>query len=305
MKFLFSVTLCVFYSITGFCQIFAEDSTAQVVGYWPIGETQTYAISHEKCKIKEADTLDYEMTKYEVDITIKDSTADSYTIEWFYKNYDIQADNELIQRLSSLATDMSILIKTNEFGTVLEVLNWEEVRDYIQDAVAVIKNEFDNDPNLEQVFASLENIYMSKEGIEANAIKDIQQFYSFHGGAYVLGEENTGQLQLRNNYGGEPFVANLTVSLDEINIEDDNSVLRIYQSVNSEQLTNATYNYLKMLAGDNPDFPSREEFPPLTNKTWTASRIHGSTGWPLFSIETKEVKAEGNTNVEERIIDLK
>ena len=303
MKLLLS--LCSFFSYTGFSQIYEEDSTVHVVGYWSVGDKQTYSISSEKYNIEDANTTEHEMTKYEVDITIKDSTANSYTIEWYYKNYDIQSENELMQRLSGLAEDLPVLIKTDEFGTVLEVINWEEIRDYIQGAVEVMKTEFKEFPNIDQVFASLEGIYMSKEGIEANAIKDIQQFYTFHGGAYVLGEKKSGQLQLLNNFGGEPFTTDLTVSLDEINVEEDNSVLRIYQEVDPKELNDATYNYLKGLAVGVEDFPAREDFPELTNETWTATRMHGSTGWPLFSIETKEVKAEGATKVEERIIDLK
>ena len=50
--------------------------------------------------------------------------------------------------------------------------------------------------------------------------------------------------------------------------------------------------------------PKREEFPYLHNETRTASRIHGS-GWPIYSIQTKEVIAEDVIQIEERIIVIK
>ena len=53
------------------------------------------------------------------------------------------------------------------------------------------------------------------------------------------------------------------------------------------------------------NIPERKDFPSLTNETYTASRIHGETGWIIYSIETKEVKAEETTNIEERIIEIK
>jgi hypothetical protein len=52
-------------------------------------------------------------------------------------------------------------------------------------------------------------------------------------------------------------------------------------------------------------FPPRNEFPSLTNKTNTASRIHGETGWVIYSIVTKEITAEETTNIEEIIIEIK
>ena len=49
--------------------------------------------------------------------------------------------------------------------------------------------------------------------------------------------------------------------------------------------------------------PKREDMPAVSNDTYTASRIHGS-GWIVYSVVTKETKAEGQTNIEEQIIEL-
>jgi hypothetical protein len=286
-------------------QINMADSTVQVVGYWSINDTQSYDITYEKYKIKEGDTTSREFIKYEVDITIKDSTANSYIIDWFYKNYEIETDNPIVQNLMKIAEDLHVQIKTDEFGAIQEVLNWEEVRDYIQKATKILKKELKKVPNRDQIIAQVMGVYMSKEAIEGNAIKDALQFYTFHGGAYTLNEKLTGEMQLLNNYGGDPFDTDLTVSLDEIDEEAGTFVIRMYQEVNSEQLTDATYGYLQKLGTLGDQLPSREEFPALTNKIWTASRIHAATGWTTFSLENKEVQAEGTINIEERIIQIK
>ena len=72
-------------SSTLFGQIHIQDSMVQVIGYWSKQDTQSYAISYEKIKIKNKDTISRELMNYEVDITILDSTANSYTKEWFIK----------------------------------------------------------------------------------------------------------------------------------------------------------------------------------------------------------------------------
>lgn len=287
-------------------QINREDSTMQVVGYWDKNEKQTYEISYLKYKIQNEDTLSREYIKYDVDITIKDSTATSYTIEWFYKNFTSDTDNELLKKVYSIAEDMPVVIKTDEFGALSEVVNWEEVRDYITKSMKIVKQEFKNMPEMEKVFTQLEGVYTTKESIEANAIKDILQFYTYHGGKYTLGEEITAQMQFANNFGGKPFDADVTVSLDEIDSVDENAILRMYQTVNSNQLTDETYNYLlKTSQTLGTKLPPRDEFPPLQNEIWTASRIHGPSGWIIYSIETKEVSADNVINVEEREIELK
>ncbi len=288
-------------------QISMSDSTAQVVAYWDKSETQSFRVSDEKYKVIGEDTTSTQLINYEVDITLKDSTENSYIVEWLYKNYAVETENPLLKKMISMSENVSVLIKTDELGVVQEVVNWEEVRDYIQKTTNNLKEEIKDFPikNLEQLLAQSMNIYSSKESIEANAIKDAQQFYSFHGVKYKLGEELTGQLQLMNNYGGEPFDTEMTVLLSEINEKDDIITMKLYQNVDSEQLTNATYSYLSTLDMFRDIMPPREEFPPLTNETWTTSLIHGSSGWVLYSIETKKIVADGQINVEERIIEMK
>ena len=69
-----------------FSQISIKDSTVQVIGYWSKYDKQSYDVTYEKYKVKNKDTISRELMKYEVDVKIIDSTANSYTIEWFYKN---------------------------------------------------------------------------------------------------------------------------------------------------------------------------------------------------------------------------
>ena len=300
---LLSIILILSFKVKG--QINVKDSTVQVIGYWDLNEKQSFKASYEKYKIKESDTTFSIKSTYEVDITIKDSTSNSYEIEWFYKNYKIESDNRLVEKLSKIAENMSVNIKTDEFGAFVEVKNWEEIKKYILKATSVMKEELKNVPNIDKIIEQTSMIYSTKEGIEANAIKDIQQFYSFHGGKYKLNEKLTGELQTRNNYGGKPFDTKVDVTLDEIDFENDNCVLRTYQVIDSEQLTNATYNYLKKLAEIGGQKIEKENLPPLTNQTWIASRIHGPTGWTTYSISTKDVSADNTTSIEETIIQLK
>jgi hypothetical protein len=288
-----------------FSQISIKDSTVQVIGYWSKYDKQSYDVTYEKYKLKNKDTISRELMKYEVDVKIIDSTANSYTIEWFYKNYSIDTENELVRKLTSIANDISVKIKTDEYGAFVEVIDWEEVRDYLEKVTEKLKVELKDVPNYKEIIANVMSIYSTKESVEANAIKDALQFYKFHGVKYKLGEELTGKLETSNNFGGKPFETDVQYSLDEINETDGNSILRSNEIINSEELTNATYNYLKKLGTFGDKFPPRNKFPSLTNETNTASRIHGETGWIIYSIETKTVTAEETTNIEERIMEIK
>jgi hypothetical protein len=305
MNKLFAIGITFLFSTSILGQINLKDSTVQVVAYWSKMDKQSYNISYEKLKIKSNDTISRELMKYEVDVKVIDSTENSYTSEWFYKNFTIDTDSELVKKLTSLSNDMSVIIKTDELGVFVEIVNWKDVKDYLTKVTKKLEKELKDIPNYKKIIANVMNVYSTKESIEANAIKDAIQFYSFYGVKYKLGEELEGKLEVVNNFGGKPFETDVTFSLDEINSEDGNSIIRMKQTINSEQLTDETYNYLKKMGTFGNNIPERKDFPSLSNETWTASRIHGETGWVIYSIETKEIKAEETTKIEERIIELK
>ncbi len=299
------IGILVLFSIKTFGQISVKDSTVQVIAYWSKLEKQSYHISYNKYKIKNKDTISRELMKYEVDLTVIDSTKNSYTTEWLYKNFTVDTKNKLVNKIALLSKDISVLIKTDEFGSFVEVVNWESVRDYFAKVTEELKIELKDYPNSEKIINSINNMYATKASIEANAIKDAIQFYSFYGVKYKLDKKLEGDITVANNFGGKPFDTNVKISLDEINSEDDNSVIRMKQVVNSEQLTNETFKYLKKIGTFGNTIPDRKDFPSITNETYTASRIDGDTGWIIYSLESKEVKAEETTNIEERIIEIK
>ncbi len=305
MKKFISTGLLLLLIIKVHCQINIADSSTQVISYWDKNEKQSYSISNEKIRIKGNDTISRDFTKYEVDITIQDSTENGYLINWFYHDYVVETDNELIKKLSSIIEDNNVQIKTDDLGAFVEVVNWEQIRGFIIKSTSMLKDELKDIPNIDRVIAQIENMYNSKQAIEAATINEILQFHYFHGLKYKLWEENSYDMKMANMFGGEPFDAKVSFWLDEINYDDNNAVYKMNQSVDSVQLTNETFKYLTNMAETmKVPGPKREEFPYFHNEIRTASRIYGS-GWPLYSIQTKEVTAENETQIEECIIELK
>lgn len=305
MKKILTLVLLLVFIAKSNSQINIADSTTQVIAYWDINETETYVISNEKIKIQGSDTITREFSKYEVDVTVLDSTENGYLINWFYRDFVFDTDNDLMKKISSIVEDMNVQIKTDALGTFEEIVNWKDIRAFIFKATSMLKEDLKDIPNMDNLISQMENMYNSKEAIEASSINEILQFHYFHGLKYKLWEDYTYNNKLANMFGGQAFDAKVTFWLDEINTEDNNAIYRMRQSVDSLQLTNETFDYLtKMAQTMNSPAPKRDDFPYLHNDTYTASRIHGS-GWPIYSIQTKEVTAEDVIQIEECIIELK
>ena len=233
MKKTLFLGLAILLSVNAFGQINMIDSTAQVIGYWDMNEKQTYSITEEKIQIEDSDTISRDFYRYMVDVTIVDSTADSYLIDWHYRDYDIQSDNELMLKLSDLTKDITVRIRTDGLGVFQEVINWEELRDYILEATKMLYDETNDIPNWDKMVKQIEDMFSTKESIELAAVKEMRQFYSFHGAMYEYNQEYSVDMKTPNLYGGEPFDSKVTVWLDELNPEENNFVIRMYQSVDS------------------------------------------------------------------------
>ncbi len=298
-------TLFLATGLTAFGQINMADSTAQVITYWDKGEKQNYTITSEKIKLKGTDTTSKVITTYDVEITVLNQTDKSYTIQWLYKNIKTNSTNPTIQKLMNITKDMKVVFKTDELGAFTEVVNWKEIRDYIQKATNSLSKDFAAIPEMDKVLKQTAAIYSSKEAVESAAIKDIQQFHTFHGAKYKLGEVLEGQIKVPNLFGTEPFDSDFTIYLDEINEADNNFIVRSTQEVNKEQLTNATFDYLTKMANTMKVAPpKREDLKDLKNETLTASRIHG-TGWVVYSVQTTTINSDDITKIEERTIEIK
>lgn len=305
MKYRLLTAIFVLTAITSFGQINITDSTVQVITYWDQGEKQDYVISVEKINIKDADTTSREMTTYDVEVTVLNADKDSYTIQWLYKNFQTDDPNPAFKKLININNGMKVIFKTDEVGIFLEVVNHKEIKDYIQKAVLSLKNDFREIPQMDKVLEQVEATTSTKEAIESVCIKDIHQFHTFHGAKYTLGEILEGKTKAPNVYGSEPFDADFTVYLDEINEPDDTYVMRAIQEIDKDQLTNATLDYLTTMAKNMGVAPPKPgDLGDLKNEILTASSIHG-TGWVIYSIQTTTLTSGNVANIEERVIEMK
>ncbi len=291
-------------TLTAFAQINMEDSTVQAITYWNKGEKQNYSITERQIKLKGADTSSIEVLTYEVEIAVTDSTEKSYTIEWLYKKAVSNSTDESVQKFINITKNMKIIFKTNEVGIFSEVVNWKEIKDHVEKNSEILLKEF-KDITKDHVLKLVLSAYSTKQGIESNVTNDIQQFHTFYGAEYKLGQVLEASLKVPNILGPEPLDSNITVTLDELNSDDNNYILKATQEINKEQLIDITFDYLKSISKNLETNPlKREDLNGLKHETITVSQIH-LHGWIINSIQVMTITSDDMTKIKERTIILK
>ena len=309
MKKLLLLTLFLFTYICSYSQINLEDSTVQVISYWDKNEVQNYKIINKKTKYNNDVIISSDSTINYVEVTVLDSTKNSYTIQWLYRDYKVNND-EISQMLSNLPGNTKVIYKTNELGVFQEVVNWEEIRDDMNQSIEGLIKEMKegnkmDDENTEKAIKQIIATFSTKEAIENIVVTDIQQFHSFHGAVYPIGETLEYETQLPNILGPEPFSANLYVTLEEIYPDNNSYLINSQTVVSKDQLLKAMVEYFNKTAesvGKQLD-PALFENMELENQIVNYSEIH-ETGWILYSTLTKIVKSGSSTMVDECSIEI-
>lgn len=305
-SFLFILILVTAIHNNAFGQIDVLDSSVQVIPLWNLNETNTYEVSYQQLTYLHEDTLADLTINYEVDITVIDSTEKSYTVRWQNRNFKVIPSNTKLQALYTAANNFAAEIKISHYGVFIEVINWRELKDSIDKSIRKIRKQIRKDPETVLHFQQMKAALSSKENIESAWVPDVHQFHMFQGSKYILNKEIKGTILTPNIYNSEePFDTYVTVILEDINLESNKYTVRSFLEIDTEQLTNSTYDYLSSIMEDaGQEMIERDEFLDVSTFIETVSIFHNS-GWLIDSVQWKTSISDETTNMEIRRIRFK
>ena len=300
-----AITLLLFgIAFSSFSQIDLSDTTAVVIAHWKMNEMQSYKVSSTSNTTEGSKIISSETILYDLSVKVLDSTQVGYILEWTRKNYKVTSDNDFEKTLIRITEDLPFWIRTDEFGSSIQVLNWEDVGNEIKKRAEVIKEANKDFPERIKRINKIIRQSSSKELVEVSMILDAQQFFAFHGAKYKFDERIDLKVKVPNNFGGDPLDANSTLMMDQVNLAQGTFIIRSSQRINPQQLTAVTYDYLSSLNMVGAELPPFEEFPTITKLNWGGAEIHGNSGWVVYSVETKQTNNDEVVTVEERTIEL-
>lgn len=230
MRFLIVFVISAF-SMKVFCQ--TDSTKIAFVSYWSIGDSYDFIVSKSKQHWKDGVLTKDEKREYLANFTVMDSTENSYTIKWSYE-FDLggthQFPAKLLDKLSKYNFS-EIDYTTSEVGDIIEILNWEEIRENMNslfdEMVEVLGEEDEANQELyKKALQPLKEIYSSKEGIEQLVLKDLHYFHFPLGAEFDIAEPIFYDDELPNILGGDPLNAKAKLYFESIDLEESFCVLK-------------------------------------------------------------------------------
>lgn len=221
--------------------LFSQVDTTKVafVAYWSIGDSYDFKVSKTKQQWKEGKLTIDQKQEYIANFSVIDSTENSYTINWSYDN-DIgstyKIPEELLENFSKYKLT-EIKYKTSEVGAFLEILNWKEVGEIMNnmfDDIVQVLGEKDKkiQKTLKTALESFRQIYSSKQGIEQLVMKELQSFHFPMGLEYNITEPIVYDEEIPNMFGGKPINANSKLYFENVDFEESFCTVKKEMSLN-------------------------------------------------------------------------
>jgi hypothetical protein len=272
-----------------YAQINPDDSTAQILANWRLGDKLEYHMVNDKYRVENGDTSLRRTLHFDIEVVITDSTADSYIMEWRYIRPDLAGiDDRVIIDYLELYKNHKVVIRTDEYGNFLAVENWEDIRDSIQQGVKNLLLSSQTPNTL--MTSEIGPMVGSRAAIENGLLRDIRTFFTFFGQNQKLGESVLYETKVPNLFGGTAFDAELEIRLDDINFDEQTALYRQWQTADPDQVAVSVAQFLR----DNATRIEKKEvtdpdFVPLAAiEERTAARIHVPTGWVMESAFIRE-----------------
>lgn len=293
MKKLFILALLTAFAAQG--QINDEGTGVQVIAYFDKGEKYTYDLTYDKARINGTDTTYTLRTSYKVDVTVLDSTANGYTMQWKYRDYKADKADELTQKLVTASEGLVVKFRTDELGVFQELLNWEDIRDYNRKAFDIAFKSTLGKELLEKIHKK----FSTREAIEGLMIKDILLFHSLHGIAVDADEVIQEEIEEESTLGGKPIKSSILLELDEIDVENSDFVVRFYQSFHKDTINNLMTAVLEDFDGINFD----GNMETTSMEDYVGAQIH-ETGWPINVYYQRVIDIKNRQGLEMRTITM-
>ena len=317
MKRLLFLCLCLASAMQAFAQINMKDSTAQVVAYWNKGDKYTYDYVSQRAQIKGTDTTINGYTESRFELEVIDSTANGYLISYTKLSEGVSAEDEnspfagLIKQFQELTKSLSIILKTDEVGAIVEIVNFEEYKSQAVSQITAFTDLLRKDAEWKKLGpeadAALNNIIamFTSDQYMLKLIEPITTMFTYHGCELKINNSYTSTAQIDS-----PYVAGMKIDTEtntyiaECNPETSWTTINNTTVYNQDQLKAQMFDQVNALMPQDSKMKSIAEMPDVSIEGFSSVTIHLNTGWPGYATLLQETRSDDSVKIQRWAINI-
>jgi hypothetical protein len=287
--------------------LFSQNSgfSAKCIPFWRNGENKIYHITRIIEKFERGELKSKHGFSYEAHITVLDSSASSYTVQWiFHLPQKVKSENPGLADSLVVYEGMKMIYKASRSGVFIELINWQEVRDsYVKMMELSLPKNLDSAAKtaVEQSKA----LFNSKGMAESALIREIQIFHFAYGNEFTTTEKKL-ETQLPNPFSGAPLPAVQTYKLSELNLQAGYFTLNFTQDIDkvgAQTIFESVFKKMN-LPDDKAISEAKRLLSSLEISDHSEYKFFLLTGWPKYAHYTRTTKSEQMNQIDSMIIEM-
>ncbi|WP_258099604.1 hypothetical protein [Marinoscillum pacificum] len=311
MKFIIAILLALLFLETQ-SQRLVDGSDVSIMSYWNVEDTLDFQYNRSRHAFEDTSSL-YDVT-WNIQLVVTDSTDDSYTLDWYYKDFtsEIRSNGEIMDELAEEVLQkmkgLRIKYRTNELGTFTTIINWKEIRPilnkiYVYQYQKLGTTQYGT--QMQNDFSRTKSIYIDQSAFEASHLmREIQQFHYLYGVLVTEGEVQQFQMEQQSplTNGSIPVDVSLQLSkLDKVAAVGEITIKQKFGEEAIEILINATKDRFRQIGRE---IPEDVDVPLIDITEEYKFKYDLNSGWPIEISHIKETKSEYSHSVDESTFNL-
>lgn len=259
------------------------------IAYWLKNESQTYRVHYKSGSVVNGDSLNKASIDYKVKVTVLDASDSTYILRWERKIENLYPTGSLELALASNTRDFDLIFVTDEFGVFVGALNQKEIRKKVFDGLNDKAIPFPNSETKE-IYKSTIEPYFNSTGLFLNQITpETQQFCCFNGIRIEKSKPIEATRQIFSSVAGALINGNTIIELLSLDTANSTMVMHSMTTGDAEESAKVIWTQYSMQDEKfTEQFKSPKDMPPVYITEEVTSAIHLKSGWPLFSLLTRE-----------------
>ena len=240
-------------------------------------------------------------------IDVLAATPDGYRIAWTYgetRFLDAQdRANPIAVQMASLMKGVRFVVHLDRSAHVLEIENWQEVRDAekkrFADILAVMKKAGIAAPVIDAASAQVAEMASSEEKVRQYGLQEAALLFFPLGRTYEPSTIQREEVRMPSLIGGEPISAQRSVTLKSHDRTSGKAVVAVLQKPDPDALSQAVDRQVKSVAArlGKPE-PAAGELPRLRIEDAGEFTIDVATGWVSSALQTRTIDSGSRREVQ-------
>ncbi len=245
-------------SAGAFCQ--PDTTSVSYVAYWSVGDSYDFSVRKTSRQWSGDSLTKDDISEYTGNFEVTDSTETSYTVVWTFSNelsntWDIP--DELLSELAKYEIT-EVVYTTTEMGEFTGIGNWKELgemmRSMFTDIFRIMSDgSQENFDRMMDLARPVTEMYSTKEGVEQLAFPELMLFHFPFGAMITVGDTIQYDDQFPNLLGGDPIRAEARLWFEEVDFEEERSVLMQESKLNPDDTKAFLRSFFERTVVDDAD----------------------------------------------------